>query len=69
MIENVLSKIDGIGIYGIISICIFFGTFCAAAAWMWSLKKPYIHSMSQLPLEDESRETETITSDEDNRHE
>ena len=69
MIENVLSHIDGIGIYGVISIGIFFATFCLAAVWMFSLKKPYVQSMSHLPLEDEPSETKTITPEETNRHE
>lgn len=59
MIENVLSSISGIGMYGVISICIFVVTFCAAVAWMLSLKKTYINSMSQLPLEDEPAHEET----------
>jgi hypothetical protein len=67
MIENVLSRIDGIGAYGVVSICIFVGTFCAAFLWMMSLKKPYIHSMSQLPLEDETPDAKNIG--ENNRHE
>jgi hypothetical protein len=69
MIENVLSEISGIGLYGVVSICIFFATFCAATAWMFSIKKPYIQSMSHLPLEDEPSETKTIITEESNRHE
>jgi cytochrome c oxidase cbb3-type subunit 4 len=54
MIENVLSSINGIGTYGVISICIFVVTFVVAVLWMLTVKKSYIRSMSQLPLEDEN---------------
>ncbi len=54
MIENVLSDIGGIGVYGVISICIFFTVFVGAVVWMLCLKKPYLNAMSALPLEDEA---------------
>ena len=52
MIENVLSHMDGVGIYGVISICIFFAVFIIVTIWMFRLKQPYLRSMSELPLDD-----------------
>jgi hypothetical protein len=54
MIEQVLSSIGGVGMYGVISICLFFAVFVGVLIWMVTLKKPYLSSMSKLPLEDES---------------
>lgn len=69
MIENVLSSIIGIGMYGVISICIFVTIFCVAFFWMLGLKKPYLNSMSQLPLENESRDGKNKTAGQEERHE
>ena len=54
MIENVLSKMGGVGIYGVISICLFFGVFVGVIVWTLCLKKPYLKAMRELPLEDSS---------------
>jgi hypothetical protein len=51
MIQNVLHHIGGIGLYGIISICLFFTVFLGVVAWAALLKKPYLKSMSALPLD------------------
>jgi len=39
----------------VISICIFFTVFLGALLWMLSLKRPYLNSMRELPLEEERR--------------
>jgi hypothetical protein len=52
MIKNVLSDIGGIGIYGVISICLFFAVFTGALVWSMLLKKADLHSRSLLPLDD-----------------
>jgi len=54
MIEHVLTRIGGVGIYGIISICLFFGVFVGVIVWTLCLKKPYLKAMRELPLEDPS---------------
>ena len=38
MYKEVLEKIDGIGLYGVISICIFFGFFSIMLVWAFGLK-------------------------------
>lgn len=52
MIKNVITDIGGIGIYGIISVCLFFIVFSGSLVWAFLLRKPFLKSMSQLPLED-----------------
>jgi hypothetical protein len=52
MIKNVLSDIGGIGVYGVISICLFFTVFTGALVWSLLLKKTDLDSRSVLPLQD-----------------
>jgi len=54
MIENVLHRIGGVGIFGIVSICLFFAFFTGMLLWAALLKKPYLHSMRDLPLDGET---------------
>ena len=54
MFQNILCDIDGIGIYGVISICIFFAFFTGVLVWTGTLKKHYLKSMGDLPLDDGS---------------
>ncbi len=52
MLENVLSKMGGVGMYGVISVILFFAVFVGVLVWMIGLKKSYIEQMRELPLED-----------------
>ena len=52
MIKNVFIDIGGIGIYGVISICLFFAVFTGALVWSLLLKKTDLDSRSVLPLDD-----------------
>ncbi|HVM47659.1 MAG TPA: hypothetical protein VMU04_06500 [Candidatus Acidoferrum sp.] len=52
MIENVLEKLGGVGMYGVISICLFFGIFVGVLLWTLRLKQPYLKTMEELPLAD-----------------
>ena len=54
MIKNVLSDIGGVGVYGVVSICLFFAVFTGALVWSMLLKKTDLASRSMLPLEDGS---------------
>src|SRR5208337_939585 len=54
MEKNVLSAMEGVDLYGIISICLFFGFFIAMLVWAARLKTTYINSMQELTLEDAS---------------
>ncbi len=59
MIQNVLRDIGGAGVYGVISIAIFFLFFIGILLWVLRLKRPYLNSMATLPLEKESRRLDT----------
>lgn len=52
MIRNVLQEIGGIGLYGVISICLFVTVFTGALVWAALLRKPALTTMSRIPLED-----------------
>jgi hypothetical protein len=66
MIENVLHKIGGVGIFGIVSICLFFAFFTGMLIWAAFLRRPYLHSMRELPLEEETRLDNSKTTCDDN---
>ena len=53
-LEKVVSEIGGIGVYGIVSISLFFVVFTGSIVWALRLKKPLLKDMSGLPLEDGS---------------
>ncbi len=52
MIRNVLTDIDGIGLYGVVSICLFFVVFAGMLVWAFLQKKIILDRQSLLPLED-----------------
>lgn len=52
MIKNVLTDINGVEVYGVISICLFFTVFTTAMVWAAFQKKQFLQSMSVLPLKD-----------------
>jgi hypothetical protein len=58
MIENVMHQMGGIGIFGIISITLFFAFFTGMLFWTAFLKKPYLNSMRALPLDEDRRDAE-----------
>ena len=51
MFQNIFESLKGIGIYGIISILIFFTFFTGMLVWAFALKKNYLTNMESLPLE------------------
>jgi hypothetical protein len=54
MIQNALKDIGGIGVYGVISVCLFFLVFGVALIRALLLKKSFLDSMSALPLQDDT---------------
>ena len=52
MIKNVLSEIGGVGLYGVISISLFFAVFIGMLIWVCLMKQSFVQSMSALPLHD-----------------
>jgi hypothetical protein len=67
MIQNVLSSIGGVGIYGVISICLFVALFLGVMIRVLTLKKPYLKRMRELPLADDS--TSPLSSDPNSKSE
>ena len=53
MIKNVLEQIGGIGLYGVISVCLFFAIFTVALVWALLHRKSFCTKMSALPLDDD----------------
>jgi cbb3-type cytochrome oxidase subunit 3 len=58
MIKNVLSDIGGVGLYGVISISLFFAVFIGMLIWAFSMKKSFAQKMSACPLNDGEKNSE-----------
>lgn len=58
MIKNVLENIGGIGVYGIISICLFFAVFLAMTFTAVRMKKSKADRLGALPLDDGTAKTD-----------
>ena len=52
MIRDVLSSIDGVGIYPLISLVLCVAVFAGVSLWAWFANRDYIKHMKNLPLED-----------------
>jgi len=52
MIKYIVENIGGVGLFGVISILLFFVFFTGMLLWAAFLKKPFLHSMGELPLDD-----------------
>ena len=52
MFKEVLQEIGGIGLYGVVSICLFFSVFTGTLILACLHRKAWLDSMSALPLED-----------------
>lgn len=58
-VKGPLESIDGVAIYPIISLLIFFIFFTALFWWVVTARKEYIKEVSHLPLEvDEEQKTD-----------
>lgn len=64
MEEKILCSINGAGICGAISICIFVVFFTGTLVWAFTKKASYLDKMGALPLDSgelNARPTETST--------
>lgn len=52
-VKGHMESMEGIEIYPIISLVIFFGFFVALGWWVITAKKDYINEVSNLPLNEE----------------
>lgn len=59
-IKHHLTGIDGIEIYPIISLLIFFIFFVILFGWVFTAKKDYIKRVSNLPLEKTTTNTDKL---------
>lgn len=57
MFSNNLSSIEGISVYPIIALIIFFAFFTGVIIWVSRMKKNYVNKMGNLPLENEIENT------------
>lgn len=55
-IKGNLENIDGVEIYPMVSLLIFFIFFVALFAWVITAKKEHIKQVSNIPLEDDNQE-------------
>lgn len=69
MARNVLETIQGIDIFPLISLVIFFGFFILMLYWVIGLDKEYLNDNSNMPLDqdpDVSESTNTVSKREGN---
>jgi hypothetical protein len=52
MIRNVLSHSEGISLYGVVAIVLFFTTFAGVLVWALSRKPALMKELGALPLSD-----------------
>lgn len=54
LVKGHLETIDGVEVYPIVSLIIFFLFFCALFFWAVAVSKKHIQDMKELPLESDS---------------
>jgi hypothetical protein len=59
--SQLIDELGGIEAIGIFSLCLFVVVFTAAMVLAFCLKKPFLKSMGELPLEDEQAKAKTPT--------
>lgn len=64
MEEKIIGSMN-VGIYGVISICIFVAFFTGTLIWALLLTNRYLGRMENLPLEDGKNDTNIKTNPED----
>lgn len=52
-LKNYLATIDGVGIYPLITLLLFFGFFTVLVLFVFRLRKEQVEAMNRLPLGDE----------------
>jgi hypothetical protein len=68
MIRDALSNLGGVGVYGVISIALFFAVFLGVLFWAGRLKRPWLDTMSHLPLEPDDADARERDSNSEPRH-
>jgi cbb3-type cytochrome oxidase subunit 3 len=57
MLSQYLSNIEGIGIYPMIALLIFFPFFVTITVHIWRMKKSDVEAISRIPLDDDQTST------------
>lgn len=55
MIRNALNGIEGVGMYPVISLIVFFMFFVGTVIWTFRKSKEYTRKMAELPLKDHDK--------------
>ncbi|MGM0635139.1 MAG: CcoQ/FixQ family Cbb3-type cytochrome c oxidase assembly chaperone [Bacteroidota bacterium] len=58
--KEYLETIDGVAIYPILSLLIFFTFFVVLFWWVFTAKKDYIDKVSEIPLEDDESKNQEL---------
>jgi cytochrome c oxidase cbb3-type subunit IV len=61
MYKDVLRAIEGIGLYPVISLIVFFLFFTTVFLWVLRIRKPHAARMAALPLDDGHSNSESPT--------
>jgi len=61
MYKNILQSINGVEVYAIIALLIFFLFFVGVTIWLLKVDKNYLKEMSKLPLESDNNEASNLT--------
>jgi len=59
-VKNYMDSISGIEIYPIISLIIFFTFFVILFWWVFTAKKDYIKTVSNLPLDNNNNQNDIL---------
>lgn len=58
MMKELISSHEGIGLFGIISLLLFFVAFAIAAVKTWGMRDSYVKEMASLALDENNNELE-----------
>jgi len=61
IVINTLERIQGVELYPIISLLIFFSFFAIMTFLVFNLDKGYINDMKNMPLEEDNDESSDVT--------
>jgi len=55
MFRNILNSIDGVSVFPIFSLIVFFVFFTALGFWVFKADKKYVKHMENLPFDSEKK--------------
>ena len=66
MYKEILQSVEGIGVYPIISLLVFFIFFVVLIIWVFKADKKYLNRMKMLPLDLTPDQTNSQSNDDSN---